>query len=65
MNKTEYNELIQKSVEAQKIWQDVPVPRRGELIRYLALRFGHYKQDLAADITRESRKVILEAHGEV
>ena len=65
MNKTEYNELVQKSIKAQKIWQDVPVPRRGELIRYLALRFGHYKQDLAADITRESRKVILEAHGEV
>jgi aldehyde dehydrogenase (NAD+) len=65
MNKTEYNELIQRSIKAQKIWQDVPVPERGELIRYLALKFEHYKQDLAADITRESKKIIAEAQGEV
>ena len=65
MNKTEYNELIQKSVEAQKIWQDVPVPERGEIIRYLAVKFEYYKQDLAADITRESKKIIAEAQGEV
>ena len=65
MNKTEYNELIQKSIKAQKIWQDVPVPQRGELIRYLATRFKHHQQDLAADITRESKKIIAEAQGEV
>jgi aldehyde dehydrogenase (NAD+) len=65
MNKTEYDKLIQRSIKAQKAWQDVPAPQRGELIKHLATTFKYYQQELAADVTQESKKIIAEATGEV
>lgn len=56
---------IARSVEAFKIWREVPGPRRGELVRRLGQKLRERKEDLAKLVTFECGKFLEEARGEV
>lgn len=51
--------------EAFKRWRMVPAPRRGEIVRQLALAFRDRKEDLARLVSLENGKILSEARGEV
>ncbi len=59
------NEKIRLSVEAFKVWRDVPAPKRAELIRHFGNELRDMKKALAKLITMESGKIFEEALGEV
>ncbi len=61
----ETDAIVQRSVEAFAAWQDVPAPRRGELIRLLAEELRAAKAELGAVVTNEAGKIIQEGLGEV
>jgi aldehyde dehydrogenase (NAD+) len=56
---------IARSVEAFKVWRNVPGPRRGELIRLLGQKLRDHKEDLAKLVTLECGKILEEGRGEV
>lgn len=60
-----YNSMIETSVEAQKKWQSIPAPQRGELIRIFCNQLRDHKIPLAEQIVRDSKKILTEAMGEV
>lgn len=63
--KEEVDAKIAKSVEAFKVWREVPGPRRGELIRLLGNKLREKKEELAQLVTLECGKIIEEGRGEV
>ena len=60
-----YDELVNASKEAQKKWRLIPAPKRGEIIREFGNELRNQKADLARVITKEARKIVSEAEGEV
>ena len=60
-----YDELVNTSKEAQKKWRLIPAPKRGEIIREFGNELRNQKADLARVITKEARKIVSEAEGEV
>ncbi|HZH99354.1 MAG TPA: aldehyde dehydrogenase family protein [Fimbriimonadaceae bacterium] len=63
--KAQVNEKISRSVEAFKVWRDVPAPRRGELIRIFGMKLREHKEALARLVTIECGKILEEGRGEV
>ncbi len=61
----EYEQVVQKSLEAFKKWRLVPAPKRGELVRKIGLELRKHKEDLARVISIEMGKIMAEALGEV
>ena len=53
------------SKEAHKKWRLIPAPKRGEIIREFGNELRNQKADLAQVITKEARKIVSEAEGEV
>ncbi len=51
--------------EAFRRWRMVPAPRRGEIVRRLALEFRERKEHLARLVSLENGKILSEARGEV
>ena len=60
-----HDELVNTSKEAQKKWRLIPAPKRGEIIREFSNELRNQKADLARVITKEARKIVSEAEGEV
>ena len=60
-----HDELVNASKEAQKKWRLMPAPKRGEIIREFGNELRNQKADLASVITKEARKIVSEAEGEV
>ena len=60
-----HDELVNLSKEAQKKWRLIPAPKRGEIIRKFGNELRNQKANLAKVITKEARKIISEAEGEV
>ena len=60
-----HDELVNASKEAQKKWRLIPAPKRGEIIREFGHELRNQKADLARVITKEARKIVSEAEGEV
>ena len=60
-----YDELVNLSKEAQKKWRLLPAPKRGEIIREFGNELRNQKANLAKVITKEARKIVSEAEGEV
>jgi len=60
-----HDELVNASKEAQKKWRLIPAPKRGEIIREFGNELRNQKADLARVITKEARKIVSEAEGEV
>ncbi|HEX3810694.1 MAG TPA: aldehyde dehydrogenase family protein [Rhizomicrobium sp.] len=53
------------SVEAFKVWRNVPAPRRGELVRLLGEELRANKDALGKLVTLEAGKIVQEGLGEV
>ena len=60
-----YNQLINKSVEAQKEWRSIPAPARGDLIRHFGNNLRKNLVSVGKGVTRESKKILVEGIGEV
>lgn len=56
---------IVRAVEAFTVWQEVPAPQRGDLIRHFSATLRTFKEPLARLVTIENGKILEEARGEV
>jgi aldehyde dehydrogenase (NAD+) len=65
MDLNNYNQIVSRANDVQKLWQKVPAPKRGEAIRSFGNKLREHKSELAALITKDARKIISEAEGEV
>ena len=65
VNESEYEVIIQKSQEAFKVWRMIPAPKRGEIVRQMALKLREYKKPLGQLVTLEMGKIVAEGEGEV
>ena len=65
MDLNNYNQIVSRANDIQKMWQKVPAPKRGEVIRSFGNKLREHKSELAALITKDARKIISEAEGEV
>lgn len=61
----EYNLVLSKALLAQKWWQNVPAPKRGELVRLMGNAFREHKQELGKLVSTEMGKSLQEGIGEV
>lgn len=64
-NKKQVYESLDILEESFIKWQEVPAPKRGDLVRVFGNLVREYKEDLAYIITIESGKIYEEALGEV
>lgn len=64
-NDLEIENAIQTAKNAQKEWQKIPAPKRGEFIRILGNKLRAHKENLASLVTYEMGKSYQEALGEV
>ena len=60
-----YDDLVKASQKAHKKWRIIPAPQRGEIIRQFGNEIRNQKSELAKVITKEARKIVSEAEGEV
>jgi len=60
-----YNAAIERAVAAQKQWQRLPAPKRGEIVRRIGNAFREQLDDLGALVTLEMGKIHAEGKGEV
>ena len=65
MDLNNYNQIVSRANDVQKMWQKVPAPKRGEVIRSFGNELRKHKSELAKLITKDARKIISEAEGEV
>ena len=65
MDKNKYSELVKKSKETSNRWRSLPAPQRGEYVRLFGEELRAKKNELAATITKEARKIKTESLGEV
>jgi len=65
MDLNNYNQIVSRANDVQKLWQKVPAPKRGEVIRSFGNKLREHKSELAVLITKDARKIISEAEGEV
>ena len=65
MDLNNYNQIVSRANDIQKMWQKVPAPKRGEVIRSFGNKLREHKLELATLITKDARKIISEAEGEV
>ena len=64
-NKSDYELIVEKAQEAFKIWQRVPAPKRGEIVRQIGMALRQYKELLGRLVTLEMGKILQEGLGEV
>jgi aldehyde dehydrogenase (NAD+) len=60
-----YEKIITKAHEAFLSWRMMPAPKRGEIVRQIALELRKYKKDLGALVSWEMGKIRTEGEGEV
>ena len=65
VSEEEYEKIVQKAQNAFHEWKRVPAPRRGEIVRQIAVELRKYKKDLGALVTWEMGKIRAEGEGEV
>jgi len=63
--RAQYDTVVERAVEAFRLWRRIPAPKRGEVIRRLGDALRRYKSDLGLLITLEVGKIRSEAEGEV
>ncbi|GMV07081.1 MAG: aldehyde dehydrogenase [Gemmatimonadota bacterium] len=61
----EYDAIVDRAHEAFLSWRRVPAPKRGEVVRQLAVELRKHKDDLGALVTVEMGKILAEGKGEV
>ena len=61
----DYEAVILKAQEAFKAWRKWPAPKRGEVVRQLAVKLREYKEPLGKLVSYEMGKSLQEGLGEV
>lgn len=61
----QYNEVIEKSLDAFKVWQKIPAPKRGDIVRQLGEKLREFKDPLGQLVSYEMGKSLQEGLGEV
>ena len=61
----EYESSVKRAQAAFRKWQQVPAPKRGDIIRQLGNALRDAKSDLGALVTLEAGKITAEGEGEV
>ncbi len=61
----DYEKVMAASAEAFKEWRTWPAPKRGEVVRLLAVELRKHKDALARLVTLEMGKILSEGMGEV
>jgi len=61
----DYREIVDRAAAAFGAWRMVPAPKRGEVVRQIAMVLRWHKRDLAEIVSREIGKIKAEAEGEV
>lgn len=61
----EYERTIQCAQNAFAIWQTIPAPKRGDVVRQLGNALRAAKHDLGRLVTLETGKILAEGQGEV
>ena len=62
---SDYNEIVNKSLEAFNEWRTVPAPERGQLVREMGNALRDYKDPLGSLVSMEMGKIKAEGDGEV
>ncbi|MEQ9090850.1 MAG: aldehyde dehydrogenase family protein [Balneola sp.] len=63
--KEQYEEVVQASQEAFKVWREMPAPQRGEIVRQIGDKLREFKEPLGKLVTYEMGKIYQEGLGEV
>jgi aldehyde dehydrogenase (NAD+) len=61
----EYDRVIERAQNAFRTWQQVPAPKRGQVVRQLGSALRAAKADLGRLVTLEAGKIVAEGQGEV
>jgi aldehyde dehydrogenase (NAD+) len=61
----EYEQTVARARKAFEKWQQVPAPKRGEVVRQLGNALREAKRDLGRLVTLEAGKITAEGEGEV
>lgn len=64
-SEADYEKVVAKAQEAFKSWRMVPAPKRGEVVRQLAVKLREHKQALGELVSYEMGKSLQEGLGEV
>ena len=64
-SEADYERLMGRAVEAFREWRKVPAPRRGEIVRQIAVALRGKKQELGRLVSLEMGKILTEGLGEV
>jgi aldehyde dehydrogenase (NAD+) len=64
-SKTDYESLVNRSIEVQKHWRRLPPPHRGEIVRLIGNAFRANKDQLGELVTLEMGKIRAEGLGEI
>ena len=65
MNRTDYDKVIERAVEIQKEWRNIPAPGRGDLIRVFGNDLRDVIMPIGHAIMKDAKKIHAEAIGEV
>jgi len=60
-----YEMVVQKAIEAQKVWRSWPAPKRGEIVRQIGEALRNNKEHLGSLVSYEMGKSMQEGLGEV
>src|SRR5688572_25227538 len=63
--RTDYDELVTRSIEVQKHWRRLPAPKRGEIVRLIGNAFRENRESLGELVTLEMGKIRAEGLGEI
>lgn len=64
-NLSDYDKCCKSTLDAWQIWADLPMPKRGEIVRQIGDELRKHKKDLGSLISLEMGKILAEGEGEV
>lgn len=64
-SRDDYENIVKLAQQAAPIWQSMPAPKRGEIVRQMGLKLREYKEPLGKLVAYEMGKSLQEGLGEV
>lgn len=64
-NDSNYEQVVEDSIEVFREWRKVPAPERGALVREVGNAFRDCKRQLGELVSREVGKILAEGEGEI
>jgi aldehyde dehydrogenase (NAD+) len=61
----DYEQMVVRAIDTQRDWRMVPAPRRGELVARIGELVAEHLEDLAAIVSLDTGKSLLESRGEL